>query len=64
MKKTLKIQRKGLFLPLRTTFKQASATRNIGERIWCEVSRGEYNGLEEGCPRKYVTNETVANGLT
>lgn len=63
MKKTLKIQVKGLFLPLRTTFKQASATRNVGESIWCEISRGRYTGYGEGCPRDYVTNETVENGL-
>lgn len=61
--KTLKIKVKGLFLPLRTTFKQASATRNVGESIWCEVSRGEHTGYGEGCPRKYVTNETVAGGV-
>lgn len=63
MEKTVKIQVKGLFLPLRTTFKQASATRNVGESIWCEVSRGQYTGYGEGCPRIYVTNETVATGL-
>ena len=63
MRQTLKIQAKGLFLPLRTTFKQASATRNVGESIWCEVSRGQYTGYGEGCPRKYVTQETVKSGL-
>ena len=63
MKKTLKIESKGLFLSLRTTFKQASATRNIGESIWCEVSRGPHRGFGEGCPRKYVTNETIESGL-
>lgn len=57
------IKCKGLFLPLRTTFKQASATRNFGESIWCEISRGGYIGYGEGCPRKYVTQETVASGL-
>lgn len=52
-----------LHIPLRTTFKQASSTRNVGESIWCEASRANLTGYGEGCPRIYVTNETVATGL-
>ncbi|MFK8009774.1 MAG: mandelate racemase/muconate lactonizing enzyme family protein [Saprospiraceae bacterium] len=63
MKRPLIFDCKGIFLPLRTTFEQASSVRNMGESIWCEVRREDKIGLGEGCPRIYVTNETVENSL-
>jgi len=63
MKSHLDLQVKSLFLPLRTTFKQASSVRNMGESIWCEARRNEIVGFGEGCPRIYVTNETVETAL-
>lgn len=63
MSKTLKLKVHPLHIPLRTTFKQASSTRNIGESIWCEAQRGSTVGYGEGCPRIYVTDETVKTGL-
>ena len=52
-----------LKLPLRTTFKQASSVRKVGESIWCKASRSDLTGLGEGCPRKYVTGENLASAL-
>lgn len=63
MSKTLQLKVHPLHIPLRTTFKQASSTRNLGESIWCEAHRGDLIGYGEGCPRIYVTNETVETGL-
>ena len=63
MNNPIKFQFKALRLPFKTTFKQASATRKEGESIWCEVIRGNKKGLGEGCPRIYVTQETVPQGL-
>ena len=63
MRKRIKFSIKGLFLPLNLTFKQSSATRNNGESIWCEANRNHQKGLGEGCPRVYVTGETVPQGL-
>lgn len=57
----LKVQ--GLFLPLRTTFKQASSVRNHGESIWCEANRNNISGFGEGCPRTYVTGENTEGAL-
>ncbi|MBL8345142.1 MAG: alpha/beta fold hydrolase [Rubrivivax sp.] len=51
-----------LRVPLKTTFRQASAARTHGESLWVEASRGEHGGEHrghgEGCPRSYVTGET------
>ncbi len=63
MSKTLQLKVCPLHVPLRTTFKQASSTRNLGESIWCEAQRDHLTGLGEGCPRIYVTQETVETGL-
>ena len=63
MPSSLHFQVKGLFLPMRITFKQASSVRNHGESVWCEVHRDGISGCGEGCPRIYVTNETVDSAL-
>ena len=63
MSKPIKFRIKGLFLPFKTTFRQASAIRKVGESIWCEAYRDNKKGLGEGCPRVYVTCETVSQGL-
>lgn len=63
MSKTLELKIHPLHIPLRTTFKQASSARNLGESIWCKAQRGNLTGYGEGCPRIYVTNETVETGL-
>ncbi|MBC7775627.1 MAG: hypothetical protein H7246_09325 [Phycisphaerae bacterium] len=63
MSNSLHLKIKGIFLPLHTTFSQASSVRKEGESIWCEAWRAEVSGLGEGCPRTYVTGEDVESGL-
>jgi len=48
-----------LRLPLKATFRQASNTRTHGEAVWLEARRGDLRGYGEGCPRPYVTGETL-----
>jgi L-alanine-DL-glutamate epimerase-like enolase superfamily enzyme/pimeloyl-ACP methyl ester carboxylesterase len=50
-----------LRVPLKMTFRHASAARTHGESLWVEASRGELKGYGEGCPREYVTGETRAS---
>lgn len=50
-----------LRVPLKMTFRHASAARTHGESLWVEASRGEVRGYGEGCPRSYVTGETRAS---
>jgi len=59
----LHIKSQGLFLPLKTTVRHASATRRFGESLWVEANRGEVAGFGEGCPRPYVTGERVKTSL-
>lgn len=47
-----------LRVPLKMTFRHASAARTHGESLWVEAARGEHRGYGEGCPRAYVTGET------
>lgn len=47
-----------LRVPLKATFRHASAARTHGESLWVQASRGTYRGYGEGCPRAYVTGET------
>ncbi len=63
MSNPLHLKIKGLFLPLRITFSQASSVRKEGESIWCQAWRAEVYGLGEGCPRTYVTGENVEGAL-
>ena len=50
-----------LRVPLKMTFRHASAARTHGESLWVEASRGAHRGYGEGCPRSYVTGETRAS---
>jgi L-alanine-DL-glutamate epimerase-like enolase superfamily enzyme/pimeloyl-ACP methyl ester carboxylesterase len=47
-----------LRVPLKMTFRHASAARTHGESLWVEAARGDHRGYGEGCPRSYVTGET------
>ncbi len=47
-----------LNIPLKQSFKHASAERHIGSSVWLETTDGVRTGLGEGCPRPYVTGET------
>jgi len=50
-----------LRVPLKATFRHASAARTHGESLWVEAARGPHRGYGEGCPRAYVTGETRAS---
>lgn len=52
-------------IPFRTAFSHASASRSEAENvIVCVVDAEGHAGLGEGCPRQYVTGETVASATT
>jgi L-Ala-D/L-Glu epimerase len=51
-----------LSIPFRTTFKHAAAERAVTSTVWVEASAASgTTGFGEGCPRPYVTGETVAS---
>jgi L-alanine-DL-glutamate epimerase-like enolase superfamily enzyme len=53
-----------LELPFKRTFAHASASRSVGQSLWVEVrGRDGVAGYGEGCPREYVTAETLAGAL-
>ncbi|MEM7574813.1 MAG: enolase C-terminal domain-like protein [Bacteroidota bacterium] len=59
----LRISASALHIPLKTSFKQASSVRDTGESTWVVARRGDVEGYGEGCPRPYVTGETVTGAL-
>ena len=52
-----------LSIPLKVSFKHASAERSVGESLWVTISRNGRTGRGEGCPRFYVTGETLDGAL-
>ena len=58
------IAARSLDIPFRTNFSHASATRDRVQSIWVEarLASGEA-GYGEGCPRDYVTGETLAGAF-
>jgi L-alanine-DL-glutamate epimerase-like enolase superfamily enzyme/pimeloyl-ACP methyl ester carboxylesterase len=48
-----------LRVPLKATVRHAAATRKVGESLWVQARRGNLSGFGEGCPRGYVTGETL-----
>lgn len=54
----MKIDFRLLEIPFRVSFKHNSASRKVTSTIWVEISRGEFVGIGEGCPRSYVTGES------
>lgn len=57
----LRLRFSALRVPLKATFRHASAARTHGESVWVEATRGGVRGYGEGCPRPYVTGETLAS---
>jgi L-alanine-DL-glutamate epimerase-like enolase superfamily enzyme len=55
------IRSQPLAIPFRQSFRHASATRAATQAIWVTVSGGGIAGHGEGCPREYVTGESVAS---
>lgn len=60
----LTIDRWALDIPFHAAFQHASATRSATQAIWIEA-RGADGSISwgEGCPREYVTGESVATAL-
>ena len=56
---TLKLTLSSLQIPMKVSFKHASAERHVTESVWVTAERGGLKGLGEGCPRVYVTGETL-----
>lgn len=59
MKDEIDIRFRVLRVPLKSTVRHAAATRKAGESIWVQARRGRLSGFGEGCPRVYVTGETL-----
>ena len=59
-----KITARPLRIPFKAVFSHASATRLESQSIFVEIeSVGGEMGHGEGCPRRYVTDETVDTAL-
>ena len=61
MNQPVRLRFSELRVPLKMTFRHASAARTHGESLWVEASRSAHRGYGEGCPRSYVTGETRAS---
>ena len=46
-------------IPFRQRFKHGSAERTETQAVWVEVNRDGVTGVGEGCPREYVTGESL-----
>jgi L-alanine-DL-glutamate epimerase-like enolase superfamily enzyme len=52
-----------LAIPFRFTFSHASADRKKSSSVFVEIHRGAHVGYGEGCPREYVTGETIESAV-
>ncbi len=50
-----------LEIPFKLKFRHASAERARMESVWVEARGNDSSGIGEGCPRRYVTGETLAS---
>ena len=58
------IAARSLEIPFKTTFSHASASRDTTHSLWVEARmRDGATGYGEGCPRDYVTGETLEEAL-
>ena len=48
-------------IPFRQNFRHGSAERAETQAVWVEAASGEVKGVGEGCPREYVTGESLAS---
>jgi L-alanine-DL-glutamate epimerase-like enolase superfamily enzyme len=54
------INARGLSIPFKVAFKHASAERSSMQSLWVEVRSADgETGMGEGCPREYVTSESL-----
>jgi L-alanine-DL-glutamate epimerase-like enolase superfamily enzyme len=52
-----------LAIPFKAAFRHASAERAETQSVWVEARSGAHVGFGEGCPREYVTAETLDGAL-
>jgi L-alanine-DL-glutamate epimerase-like enolase superfamily enzyme len=50
--------------PFTATFQHSSAARTATQSVWVTARSGHVAGVGEGCPREYVTGESVASAQT
>ena len=50
-----------LDIPFTTAFTHSSAVRTATQSVWVEARSGGLVGVGEGCPREYVTGESLAS---
>ena len=53
-----------LDIPFTTAFKHSSAVRTATQSVWVEARAGRVVGVGEGCPREYVTGESLTSAQT
>ena len=53
-----------LSIPFKYSFSHAAANRKNSSSVLVEIKRGRYVGFGEGCPRKYVTGETIHGAIS
>ena len=55
---------RALQIPFKVAFSHASASRDTTHSLWVEVTLHDGSvGYGEGCPRDYVTGETLQGGV-
>ncbi|MFT5449265.1 MAG: L-alanine-DL-glutamate epimerase-like enolase superfamily enzyme [Gammaproteobacteria bacterium] len=58
------IRARALAIPFKQAFAHASASRSSGHSVWVEACDDvSHNGFGEGCPREYVTGETLEDSI-
>ncbi len=53
-----------LDIPFTTAFKHSSAVRTATQSVWVEAYFEDVIGVGEGCPREYVTGESLASACS
>ena len=48
-------------IPFTTAFKHSSAVRTATQSVWVEANSDDDAGVGEGCPREYVSGESLAS---
>ena len=50
-------------IPFKESFRHSSADRAETQSVWTEARAGGLTGVGEGCPREYVTSESLSSAL-
>ena len=57
------IEARPLSIPFKAAFRHASAERRQMQSLWVQARSGADTGFGEGCPREYVTGESLEGAL-